>query len=101
MTLRPSAPAIDPITPPVRPWWREPYVWLVLSGPLSVVAACIATAVVIARHPEHVIDEDYYQHGLEINKTLAAEAAAKHLAQQPATLVRNHAATVVLHGGKQ
>lgn len=84
---------------PARPWWREPYVWLVWSGPLAVVLACIVTGIVILRHPESIVDPDYYQHGLEINKTLREEASAAKLSKLPAMQARNHAAAAVLHDG--
>ena len=37
------------------PWWRVPMVWLVVGGPLSVVIASLATAVVAWRHIDPVI----------------------------------------------
>jgi hypothetical protein len=71
-------------------WWREPYLWLVLSGPLLVVAACIVTAWYVLRDPDQLIDADYYRKGIEINKTLADKAPPS---LQPALQARNHAAT--------
>jgi len=62
---------------PVSPWWRHGMVWLVVSGPLAVVLACIATAVLIVLHPEPVVH---------------ARAAAED-APQAAIQVRNHLAT--------
>ena len=29
--------------PTVRPWWKEPYVWMVIAGPVSAVLACAVT----------------------------------------------------------
>ena len=37
------------------PWWRVPMVWLVVSGPLSVVVASLATAVIAWKHIDPVI----------------------------------------------
>jgi hypothetical protein len=37
------------------PWYRVPMVWLVLGGPLSVVIASVATAVVAWKHIDPVI----------------------------------------------
>jgi hypothetical protein len=59
-----------------RPWWRYGHVWLVIAGPLAVVLAGVATAVIAVRSPDPV---------------LAAAPAGKSLA--PAIQGRNHAAT--------
>ncbi|HYW58045.1 MAG TPA: FixH family protein [Polaromonas sp.] len=75
--------------PGARPWWKEPYVWMVISGPLSAVLACAVTAVFIFRGPDAVVPEDNYQAGVEIRREL--EAAPPPL--QPAQMGRNHSAT--------
>ena len=72
-----------------RPWWKFGFVWLVVGGPAVVVVASFITLWIAIRHPDPVLAEDYYQRGLSINKTLAAQE------QQltPALKGRNHAAT--------
>jgi uncharacterized protein len=77
----------------VRPWWKEPYVWMVIGGPLSAVIACAITAVYILRGPDAVVPEHQYREGLVIKKQV--ESAAPPL--QPAQMGRNHSAT----GGRQ
>ncbi len=72
-----------------RPWWKEPYVWMVISGPLSAVLACAVTAVYIFQGPDAVVPEDNYQAGVEIRKQL--QVAPPPL--QPAQMGRNHSAT--------
>ena len=57
-------------TPVAQPWWKYGYVWLVIGGPAIVVVACCVTIWLTLTHPDPVIDENYYQHGLEINKVL-------------------------------
>lgn len=71
------------------PWWKFGLVWMVIAGPLAVVVAGIVTAVIAVQGADTVVDPDYYRHGLEINKTLAAGERA----QLPAVQGRNHAAT--------
>jgi uncharacterized protein len=53
-----------------QPWWRFPLVWMVLGGPAVVVVASFATLYLAITRPDPVVDVQYYQHGLEINKTL-------------------------------
>jgi uncharacterized protein len=71
------------------PWWKEPYVWMVISGPLSAVIACIVTGIYIMQGPDAVVAESAYPAGREISKKL--ENASPSM--QPARSGRNHSAT--------
>lgn len=75
-----------------RPWWQFGHVWLVLSGPLIVVIASFYTFYVAAKGMDPVVDENYYQAGLDINKSLASKPESL----APAIQARNHAATGVV-----
>ena len=74
-----------------QPWWRFGYVWLVLSGPAIVVVAGFVTLYLAVSGADPVVDPNYYQKGIEINRTLAT--TPESLA--PAVQARNHAATGV------
>ena len=76
-------------TPAAAPWWTFGHVWLVLAGPLVVIVAGFITLWLAMSRPDPVVAEDYYQRGIDINKTL--EHPEKSLA--PAMKGRNHAAT--------
>jgi hypothetical protein len=76
----------------VRPWWREPQVWLLIAGPAAVVVAGLVTAVIAVRGADPVVAEDYYRRGLHINEELA-----RNRALVPAERGRNHAATPAAH----
>ncbi len=58
--------------------WREPMVWLVVAGPVSVILASIVTVTLCIRHPDPPL----------ATHTQAADDA-------PAIAARNHAATGV------
>lgn len=81
-----SAPGL---VPTVRPWWKEPYVWMVIAGPLSAVIACAITAVYILRGPDAVVSEDYYREGI----ALGQEVQKAQPPMQPAQMGRNHSVT--------
>lgn len=83
MSVTPTADA--------RPWWQFGHVWLVLSGPLTVVIASFFTFYLAAVGSDPLVDENYYQKGVDINRTLAD--APQSMA--PAIQARNHAATGV------
>ena len=74
------------------PWWKFGHVWLVVSGPAIVVVASFITLYLAVTRPDPVVSEDYYQKGIDINKTLKTPAASLAPAQQ----ARNHAATGVV-----
>ncbi len=76
-------------TPAAAPWWKFGHVWLVLAGPLVVIVAGFISLWLAMSRPDPVVAEDYYQRGIDINKTL--EHPEKSLA--PAMKGRNHAAT--------
>jgi hypothetical protein len=76
------------------PWWKFGHVWLVVAGPAIVVVASFVTLYLAVTRPDPVVSEDYYQKGIEINKTLGNDANAASLA--PALQARNHAATGVV-----
>jgi len=62
-----------------RPWYREPFVWLIISFPLIAVIAGIATYVIADRTADGLVVDDYYRRGKEINVDLARDrAAAEH-----------------------
>lgn len=85
MSSRPTATS-DLATP----WWKFGHVWLVLSGPLLVVAASFATFYLAATRPDPVVSEDYYQQGIHINQKRTDGQDASLV---PALQARNHAAT--------
>ena len=69
-------------------WWKNGYMWLILGGPFIVVIASFVTYYLAVSRPDAVID-NYYQKGVEINKTLNEERDA----MAPATQARNNAQT--------
>lgn len=72
------------------PWWKVPTVWLVVGGPLSVVVASIATAVIAWNHIDPVINTT--QGEIRPGDNMAPQLSPKD-ALAPAQQGRNHAAT--------
>lgn len=62
-----------------KPWYREPWPFLLAAGPLLVVIAGTVTAVIAFRSADGVVAEDYYKRGLAINQTLARTDKARDL----------------------
>jgi len=62
------------------PWYREPWPWLLMAGPVLVVAASLGTAWLAVSSDDGVVADDYYKQGLAINQVLDREARARTLA---------------------
>ena len=61
-----------------RPWYREPWPWILAAGPFIVVIAGIYTAWLAVKSNDGLVTEDYYKKGLAANQTIArSEQAAK------------------------
>jgi uncharacterized protein len=60
-------------------WYKEPWLLLVVGGPMIVVFASIFTGVLAWRGSDKVVAEDYYKQGLMINKDLLRDAKAREL----------------------
>jgi len=62
-----------------KPWYRQLWPWLLISGPAAVLLAGAVTTWLAFASADGLVAEDYYRQGLAINKVLAREEAAKQL----------------------
>jgi hypothetical protein len=77
-----------------KPWWTYGHVWLVISGPLAVIFACMVTFYFIANSPNEIISgQDVEIEHIRNSKTIESGNA-------PAEMARNHAATGVIPAPK-
>jgi len=61
-----------------NPWYREPWPWILMAGPATVVVAGLITAWLAVRSDDGLVADDYYKQGLAINKVLSRSEAAAH-----------------------
>jgi hypothetical protein len=61
------------------PWYRVPFVWLLIALPLAAVAGSFATLWLAIRSDDGLVEDDYYRRGKEINRVLARDRAAAGL----------------------
>ncbi len=80
-----------------KPWWHYGHAWLVFGGPAVVVIASLITVYIAVSSRDSLVDENYYQSGININDKLNTETktAEERNALEPAVTARNHAATGV------
>jgi len=64
---------------PATPWYREPWPWLLMLGPLIVVVAGLVTAYLAVVSNDGLVVDDYYKEGLGINQRTARDQRAADL----------------------
>ncbi len=60
-------------------WYKEPWLLLVVGGPLLVVCASLVTGFIAFRGADQVVAKDYYRQGLMINTNLQRDAKARDM----------------------
>ncbi|MBI1732427.1 MAG: FixH family protein [Gammaproteobacteria bacterium] len=70
------SPSAAPADKSERPWYRQPYLWLLIAFPAISVAAGLATLFIAAKSWDGLVVDDYYRRGMEINSDLDRDRAA-------------------------
>jgi uncharacterized protein len=60
----------------VLPWYKEPYVWMLILFPMLAVIGGIVTTILAVQSDDGLVVDDYYKQGLEINRTLERDKVA-------------------------
>lgn len=63
----------------VRPWFREPWPWILMAGPAAVVVAGAVTFWLALSTSDGLVADDYYKRGLAINQEIRRDRAALDL----------------------
>jgi hypothetical protein len=59
-----------------RPWYREPWPWILAAGPFIVVIAALYTAWLAVVSNDGLVTDDYYKKGLSANQTIVRSEQA-------------------------
>jgi hypothetical protein len=62
-----------------KPWYRQPWPWLLMSGPAAVLIAGAITTWIAFASADGLVADDYYRQGVGINRVLAREDRARQL----------------------
>ena len=76
----------------IRPWYKEPYVWLLITFPLAAVIGGIFTIILAVKSDDGLVVDDYYKNGLAINRTLERDEVARQ---------NNLSATIQMESGAE
>jgi hypothetical protein len=61
------------------PWYREPWPWLLMLGPVTVIIAGFITAYLAVVSNDGLVEDDYYKQGLTVNQRTARDQRAAEL----------------------
>lgn len=67
------------LRPAANPWYREPWPWLLMTGPALVVAAGFVTLAFAIQSSDGLVADDYYRQGTAINMTMQRDERAREL----------------------
>ena len=84
-----------------RPWYREPWPWLLMAGPAAVVVAGFFTMALAFRTEDGLVADDYYKQGLAINRVLRRDERARELGLRAVVSFSDARVRVVLRGGNE
>ena len=60
----------------MKPWYREPWPWILMSGPAAVIVAGAFTTWIAVSTSDGLVADDYYKRGLAVNAVIRREQAA-------------------------
>ena len=81
-----------------KPWYREPWPWLVMAGPAAVLVAGAITTWIAFASADGLVAEDYYKQGMANNKVQAREQAARERGVSASVLKHEKRLTIALQG---
>jgi hypothetical protein len=64
---------------PPRPWYREPWPWLLMAAPAAAIVGGALTLWLAVATADGLVADDYYRRGLAINQVLHREQAAARM----------------------
>jgi len=68
-----------------KPWWKEPWPWLLISGPALAMIGCAVTIWVAMQHADRPIVDGVVRQGLLVRQAAAPAAVAVAVAASAAT----------------
>lgn len=84
-----------------RPWYKEPWPWLLMLGPFVVVVAGFITTWLAIRSNDGLVADDYYKQGLAINQQLERDQKAGELGMQAQFMRSGSQIRIILTKGEQ
>ncbi|MFT6910246.1 MAG: hypothetical protein ACJAS1_006974 [Oleiphilaceae bacterium] len=66
-----------------RPWFKQPWLWFLLSVPITsvILSSIMVTVAIVGR--DSLVSDNYYKDGMAINQTIEQDQLAKSLGLRP------------------
>lgn len=61
----------------IKPWYREPWPWVLMGGPVAAVVTGAITLWLAIATDDGLVADDYYKQGLAINRVLERDSRAR------------------------
>jgi len=84
-----------------KPWYREPWPWLLMAGPATVVVAGAVTVWLAIVSADGLVADDYYKRGLAINREIDRDREATARGISADVEARGGMLRVRLHGAAE
>ena len=68
---------------PIKPWYKQNWLWFVLSVPIASVILSSIMVYVAVEGKDSLVSDNYYKDGMGINQTIEQDRMAKNLNLQP------------------
>lgn len=81
-----------------RPWYQEPWPWILMAGPAIVIVAGVITTWLAVSSNDGLVADDYYKQGLAVNQQLARDHKASELGVSAEVLWAGTQVRVMLGG---
>lgn len=81
-----------------KPWFREPWPWILMSGPAIVIVAGIVTTWLAVKSNDGLVTDDYYKQGLAVNQRMQRDQAARDLGMRAEVMLSGQNVRLILGG---
>lgn len=87
-------------TQTAQPWYREPWPWILMAGPATVIVAGVITTWIAFATFDGLVADDYYRQGRAINQELKRTQRATELGLAAGVVMGEGRLRVTLSGAK-
>jgi len=90
----------DTNTPSGGPWYKQPWLWFVLSVPIAsvILSSIMVTVAVVGK--DSLVSDNYYKDGMGINQTIEQDRLAVQLNIVPMITIQDKTVIVTIHSEK-
>ena len=84
-----------------RPWYKEPYVWMLIGFPTSSVIVCSILLTFAVNTKDTLVRDNYYKDGLAINQELKWDKKAESLGLKVQFTIQDNEVSLSLLNSRQ